>query len=86
MTFKFKEGSIDINEEGDLLSIDVLDDTGARVGIVRMYKDGCVEVESRVYDSRGSLHFVDAHDFFGSIVEWYYAESERRGGESEKEK
>jgi len=72
MIFKLKEeGSIDINEEGDLLLIDVWDDTGARIGIIKMYKDGCIELESHVYGSKGRMHFVHAYDFFGNVNDWY---------------
>jgi hypothetical protein len=74
MVFKLKEeGSVGIYEEGDLLSIDIWDDAGG-IGVIRMYKDGCIELESYICGSKGRIHFAHAHDFFGSLVKWYNAE------------
>ena len=79
MVFKLKEeGSVAIYEEGDLLSIDLWGDAGG-IGVIRIYKDGYIELESYICGSKGHIHFTRAHDFFGNVVKWYNSENKQRG-------
>jgi len=79
MIFKLKkDGSVGVYEEGNLLSIDIWDDAGG-IGVIRIYKDGCIELESYVHGSKGHMHFSHVYDFFGSIVKWYNTLSKYNG-------